>query len=214
MGMKVSVRGVGYTSASSKPYMHPTACSTVKGSQPGSYRREESKVTRRVEPVRPRYEGGMVVRRRGRDLDIGGRPPTRQLSPNDAVGLELPAKPVTPPDQSNRFDSTWSFSVRRHKDPPIRLSQARLESRRGSNSTLRKGKARDTALVQAWVEPKPAPEFPIVINALPATATPAKVIHVLPIGNYRARSAAPSHSVKPSPDLRSSLGTEFLSLFK
>jgi len=209
MGLgKVSVRGAGYSSSSGKAYMFPTARSTVKTGQPITFRREEARVVRRAEPVRPRYEAGEEVGRR--DRDIGGRPPTRQLSPKDAVGLELPAKPVTPPDQSSRFDSTWSFSVRTHKDTPTRLSQPRLDSRRTSNSSLRKSNARDYTPVQAWTDPRL--DFPIVINSLPPK--PSKAVPVLPVGNHRARSAAPSHPLKPAPDLRSSLGTDFLSLFK
>lgn len=204
---KESLRGAGYTSGSRKSYIFPTACSTVKKGQTISFRREEAKAIRRVQPVRPRWDAEEVGRK---DRDIGQRPPTRQLSPKDAVGLELPAKPVTPPDHNLRFDSTWTFSVRSHKDTSTRLSQARQDNRRASNSTLRKNKAREFTPVQAWTDPKT--DLPVVANSQPPK--PFKATPVLPVGSHRARSAAPSHPLKPSPDLRSSLGTDFLSLFK
>ena len=45
---------------------------------------------------------------------VDGRPISRHLSPPNAVGLELPPQPMTPPDYSNSedmFEMTWSHSI-------------------------------------------------------------------------------------------------------
>lgn len=42
---------------------------------------------------------------------VDGRPPTRQKSPRENTGLELPPKPMTPPETEDLFEMTWSHSI-------------------------------------------------------------------------------------------------------
>lgn len=67
---------------------------------------------------------------RGEDPATNGvRPPSRQMNPHPCVGLDLPPRPITPPDAKaeDPFDKTWSFSLR---------GQAEQKARAGKGSTM------------------------------------------------------------------------------
>ena len=68
---------------------------------------------------------------RGEDPATNGvRPPSRQVNPHPCVGLDLPPRPITPPEakgSEDPFDKTWSFSLR---------GQAEQKARAGKGSTM------------------------------------------------------------------------------
>ena len=53
---------------------------------------------------------------RGEDPATNGvRPPSRQTNLHSSIGLDLPPRPITPPDSADDpFDKTWSYSLRGH----------------------------------------------------------------------------------------------------
>ena len=145
-----------------KTFILPTACSTVQTGH--------TEATPRKRPIRPRYTG------EEQSTEETGRPPTRQLSPKDAVGLELPDKPISPIDFCAQFDHTWAFRASSKRVTPIRTSQ-RLSSRR--TSTQRPEKGRERTPVIAWLESK-----------APCLSKPIKATEVMSTSNRRVHSAA------------------------
>jgi hypothetical protein len=63
---------------------------------------------------------------------LDDRPPSRHLAPPFALGLELPARPQTPPEVEDLFEQTWSHSLAENLtgSPNVPIKNRRKKNRK------------------------------------------------------------------------------------
>ena len=134
---KVSHKGSGYKSATNKTPLKSASRDGNSG--------------RRTQQLKSKYHSMEdIIRSANNDEDFGSRastrdvrPPSRHLTPPKAVGLELPPKPMTPPESENLFDKTWSHSARLPRAGARELAaqlKTRESSRKGGRSSSQTSK--------------------------------------------------------------------------